>query len=914
MNLFSEHIAINVKRVVAIVLALLVMFQQPVFAQVVTCNGVYISAASGTVINIDTIQNDNGSTLAHAGTLNLYSISNAGTLQGNGTYNISRVFTNTGTFTAGTSLINFNGNSNQAVPGLSYHHLSLSGTGSTKASTGNTTVNGTLTISSDNTYDLATYSLGGSLSAVTGTGTIKTQNTSVTPVPSGKTWTGSFYYNSSSAQTIVYGNYADLDGAGGNRTIDSLGTIGIAGAFTPGAGTYTVTSSTIDFNGSSTQTIPAFSFHHITLSGASTKNVNGTMNITGALTLGANITLALGSNSIRLKSDSTYTARVATVPSSASITYGSGRFIAERYIKGRRKYRLITSPVTSSPNATLTNGEEGLSIWGNWQNQANNTTPNVGTFITGGSAADGYDQQTTNASMFTYNGTTRLFEGFTTANGKNTKYTPLKAGVPYYLFVYGDRTNSAITSTPNKTTFSTTGKILTGDQTYTTGSAIPLSNTVGRYTLLGNPFASPIDWASVSRTNLSDTYWGWDPNLSSTGGYVTVSTSGTTTLIAPFSGSVGLDQYIQSGQGFFVQTTATSPVLTIHEADKVDNFNGIAFRTGSNNIPLIAINLFYDDVTGSSLTDGALAAFDPSFSNQAGQEDASKIIKTSGEVLALSVQPELLSINARKMPLDNDTLFIHSDRLTKPQYRLQIFAKQLDSSTLEPYLEDTYLNTSRLLSLTDTNSVVFSIQTAVPASSSPNRFRIVFRQAGALSGIITSISAVKENRTIKVNWNASTETGVQRYELQKAGGAGSFARLGEVPAIGTSAGQTYQSIDDQPLVGANHYRVKVFMADGSIFYSRTVTEIMDEQQPAMKIFPNPVRNYEIRMKFTDMDRGKYAARLFDLNGQLVMEQVVEYDGGAAIPVIRIREQLKSGMYFFQLTNHRTKLNQTIFIE
>ncbi len=914
MIFFNTYKAMGVKRFAILVIAFLQLQQQELFAQVVTLNGVYISTISSTVINIDTIRTDNTSTLAHAGTLNIASLINAGTVQGNGTYTISNLFTNTGTFTPGSSTVHFNGSSNQNIPAVTFNNLTLSGSTTTKTAVGNMAINTALTVNSNVKLEMASNALSGTLTSVAGTGTIKTQNTSITPIPSGKTWTGPVYYNSSSAQTIVYGNYTDLVATGGNRTIDSLGTVGISGTFTTGAGSYTVTSSTIDFNGSSAQTIPAFSFNNITLSGASTKNVGGSLNIRGAITLAANTTLSLGSNNITLQSDSTYTSRLATVPSTAGITYGSGRFIAQRYIKGRRKYRLITSPVTTSPNATLTGGEEALSIWGNWQNQANNSTPNVGTFITGGNSADGYDQQTPNASMFTYNSTTRLFEGFTTANGKNTKYTPLKAGVPYYMFIYGDRTNSTTTNNPYKTTFSTTGKLLTGDQTYTTGTSIALSNTVGGYTLIGNPFASPIDWSTISRTNIADTYWGWDPNLSSTGGYVTVSTTGTTTLISPFSGSVGLNQYIQSGQGFFVKTTATSPSLTIAETDKVGNFNGIAFRTGSNNIPLMAINLFYDDITGSNLVDGALAAFDPTFANTVGNEDASKIIKSSGEVLALQVQPELLSINARKMPVDEDTLFLHTARLTKTQYRLQIFAKYLDSSALEPYLEDSYLKTSRLLSLTDTNNVLITTNPSIAASLLSNRFRIVFHKSGDINGIISSISAVRVDRTVKVSWEVSTEKDVQKYEIQRAGGTSGFTKLGEMAKATGTATQSYQWIDLNPVLDINRYRIKVVMTDGSYFFSRLATVLMDEQKAEMKIFPNPVQHYEIKMQLTNLEKGKYAARLFDAKGQLVMDQLIDYDGLSRNQVIQIRKQLNKGMYFFQLTNNKTKLNQSIMIE
>lgn len=612
-------------------------FTAQCFSQVVFNNGAFISISSGTVIGVDTINTDNTATLANGGTINAFTINNAGTTQGNGTYNIARNFSNTGTFSCGTSSVNYNGLVAQTITALNYYDLTV-------------TLNGT-------------------------------------------------------------------------RTITAAGSIGIANTFSPAASTtsYTITGSTFNFNGSGAQSIPAFSFNNISLSGGNTKTIGGSINIIGDLTLGANTTLALTSNNITLKSSSTATARLTSVPTTAAITYGSGKFIVERYIQGRRKYRLLTSSVTTSASATLTTGQEALSIWGNWQNQGSSTA-NIGTIITGGTAADGFDQNTTNASLYTYNAATRLLTGYTSANGKNTKYTPLKAGVAYYMFVYGDRTNTVYTNTPNYTTISAAGTLLTGDQTYNSASTIPLSNVAGQYTMLGNPFASPINWATVTKTNLSNTYWGWDPNLSSTGGYVTVNTTGTVTLISPFTGSTGLDQYIQPGQGFFVQTTATSPVLVIKEDDKVGNFNANAFRVTTNSIPLMAINLFYDEAGKKVLADGTLSAFDASFSNKVGKEDATKMTNAS-DVVAIANANNLLSIDARQMPKENDTIFLNLSKLTKSQYTLQIFSQKMNGP--QAYLEDKFLKTSQPLLMNDTSRITFNI-TADAASSEANRFRIVF--------------------------------------------------------------------------------------------------------------------------------------------------------------------------------------------
>ena len=89
-------------RYITIVCGLL-LCQQQLCAQYISLNGAYVSVASGTVMGADTIANDNTTTLANAGTLNSYKIINAGTTQGNGTYNIAGLFTNTGTFSCGTS-------------------------------------------------------------------------------------------------------------------------------------------------------------------------------------------------------------------------------------------------------------------------------------------------------------------------------------------------------------------------------------------------------------------------------------------------------------------------------------------------------------------------------------------------------------------------------------------------------------------------------------------------------------------------------------------------------------------------------------------------------------------------------------------------------------------------------------------
>jgi hypothetical protein len=88
-----------------------------------------------------------------------------------------------------------------------------------------------------------------------------------------------FILSSAGAITIPAFNYGNLNITGGARTFANSGTIGICQTFTPGAGPFTNTGSTIDYNGTGVQTISACNYNNLTISQARAANnvtlVNG---------------------------------------------------------------------------------------------------------------------------------------------------------------------------------------------------------------------------------------------------------------------------------------------------------------------------------------------------------------------------------------------------------------------------------------------------------------------------------------------------------------------------------------------------------------------------------------------------------------------------------------------------------------
>lgn len=78
--------------------------------------------------------------------------------------------------------------------------------------------------------------------------------------------TSTVKYNNADATTVAAMDYYNLDLGEGDRTLATENNIGVAGLLTTDTeSTYSVTGSTVEFNGTSTQMIPAFTFYNLVL-------------------------------------------------------------------------------------------------------------------------------------------------------------------------------------------------------------------------------------------------------------------------------------------------------------------------------------------------------------------------------------------------------------------------------------------------------------------------------------------------------------------------------------------------------------------------------------------------------------------------------------------------------------------------
>lgn len=588
------------------------------------------------------------------------------------------------------------------------------------------------------------------------------------------------------------------------------------------------------------------------------------------------------------------TALVGPVGGSIDYTNG-GSFTVERIIPdtptNKRVYRDI------GPGVYTTS-----SVFQNWQE--NGSSPiGYGIYITGikastagVDAASGLDKTISgNYSMHTY------------ANGAWANVANTKTLIPdpyqgYRVLVRGDRTfNMNVTPEPTTmnraTVIRTNGKLITGTVTFSaTGvsgsfnSTYHLNtNSLNAYTLIANPYACAIDWTTLAKTNLVNTYWYIDPTIGTSGSYVTCDGNITSN---PFS---RVNQYIQPGQAFFVRNNnSINAQLQISESNKVVNVPLTQVFKTSAVTNRLYIGLF-KTVAGNKVNlDGAAALFDTAYANDyVFGEDAGKITNTY-ENMAWYRSATNISIEKRATANTTDTLPIRLWQLTAgTAYSVMADARTFTGS-LQPYIWDKYTNTTKVVTPGDTTSIVFT--PTANTDTYQNRFYIIFSNTSVLPVHNLTVHATAKEQTVNVQWNLTKEEHVASYQVERSADAQTFQVLGTVKAVGATG---YQYTDNTPVAGNNYYRIRVSDKDGSIYYSKVALATFAGQN-SIRIFPNPVTNGKFSLTI-NQPQARYSVRLYNTAGQLVLLHNIEHRQATGMYEITLNSTVAKGLYRISVT-------------
>ena len=617
------------------------------------------------------------------------------------------------------------------------------------------------------------------------------------------------------------------------------------------------------------------------------------MQVYGNLNL-TNSTFHINAQSLVLKSIGngfTNTARVGNL--TGSTVDGATNVNVERYIASPQRAWHLLSAIAVTGSQTIKQA---------WQENGGAIIAGQGTLITSNlyTAVNGFDMTSISSSILIHNQGGFAGPSYN-YNLANTNATVLSSHPGYMLFVRGDRNFTAANSpSTSPTVLRATGTLTQGLQT-----AFISSSGTGR-TLVGNPYASPIDMEPIfsGTTNLAQDMYVWDPSLTGlygVGGFRLVQRIGPNTYqqtpVVLGGGAItdATAQYIHSGQAFFLRTIGTAgttnATVAFTESVKASNVSVVnPITNGINDQQLIVNLLAVNPGNIESLADGIRIRYNDSYVADT-TDDVEKMGNFAENISSLRQNKKLI-VEDRPMINADDTIFLHTTNIAVKNYRFEIGTLNFIQTGVTAFLQDSYLNTSTPIDLSGAiNDIDFSTSSD-PLSLAQDRFRIVFKLVAPLPISFIDIKAYQtagtngQNAAVAVEWKIASELNMKHYEVERSTDGSSFSRSATQLATGNNGlDANYKWTDLNPVTGNNFYRVRAVANSGEIKYSSVVKVNIGKIVRDITVYPNPVTNKLINIRFSDINKGIYQLRLINNIGQVVLSRKLTHMGGSAITVV-----------------------------
>ncbi len=583
---------------------------------------------------------------------------------------------------------------------------------------------------------------------------------------------------------------------------------------------------------------------------------------------------------------------------------------------GWRNYRSIASPVYDNTTTySATNGTYKL---------ANYKTSFI---ITGpGGSGNGFDNSWNfGATIRTYNSATNNYTFVPNLSASQVVAT----GAGFFMFFRGDRTH--ITNATAADPFGTkTNKSLGGglyaipeSVTYTyTGipnqgnvSTNMVTGTSSAYYLIANPYAATLDANALLASTKEGTtsvyfttrkIWVWKP--SSSAQYAIWDATN------PTASPNGANSSVLPGQGFFIQAanpTATYHTLTITESMKSTATNNNTFRNLSVSAvataeepPILRLKLTKD----SKNSDEIGMVFRDSTKAIADADDAVHFEGDNLTLSSLSDDNQYLAIDKRPFTGKKTIVPLYVTGAVDTAYNIQLSYTSALMNKYKITLYDGLLNTNTVI---NGKSYSFNIINA-QSNTYGKRFKLIIEPLPKPAQFTKFTGKVDEIKKVLLSWGSIDESSDVTYQVQKSADKKAFNNIG-LPLLASNnpANINYQSIDNNPGIGLNYYRLTQTDQFNNTIFSDTVTIAFNPglvngiAKNGFILYANPVKDV-LQIVSDKSYTSKVTMDIYDSLGNLKYTQT--YPGiEAQLPIQENVSKLKVGVYIIHLKGNNKEL-------
>jgi len=387
---------------------------------------------------------------------------------------------------------------------------------------------------------------------------------------------------------------------------------------------------------------------------------------------------------------------------------------------------------------------------------------------------------------------------------------------------------------------------------------------------------------------------------------------------------ISINKYLKSRhslKGFLQFIFVVAPLISIAGTPVIlpTKCGAIATRVEMKNLPIqpfysplavtefMRINLFLLQPDSSTiLADGDYAEYNNLYHDSVTLEDATKFTNIL-ENIGLLRYGKTLSVERRPIIKTNDTLFIRLWKTTQRSYQIQLVAGMATNIGLQAFFLDSYLKKSTPLSIDGDTKISFAI-TADPASQAINRFMVVFKPKVYVAPTpappitFTSVTAYPYGAQIRVCWNVKDEKTTTKYEVEKSINGVDFILVSTtLVTVSNVTKGNYCWLDGHTAPGSNYYRIKGINVDGTSKYTDLVKVLVPLTPVSFSVYPNPVKNHSINLKFINQAVGMFEVKLTNINGVVVYKIKIFISSNNMVLQLNIAS-VRIGLYALAVTN------------
>ena len=446
------------------------------------------------------------------------------------------------------------------------------------------------------------------------------------------------------------------------------------------------------------------------------------------------------------------------------------------------------------------------------------------------------------------------------------------------------------------------------------------------WNLVGNPFAAPIDWESISpnTTNIDATVYVWDANSNGgDGGYVTYTEGEADTdarVIAPF-------------QTFFVKANEDDPNLPITSNDKEINVDDPPALQQTVTRPGLTLEL---RATDGSRAETASVRFSPDANSGKDRFDAYQLgsFATEYAQVAFTMEETDALFTHRHLPLPDTQVELNLDLDITAEADYELAAKRLEdipadwNVTLEDKDTGAFYNlregeypTFTSPTTDASNTVADSNQEAADPSTAHHPTPTVASAAETNSGDLPNLrlhvgpeaplpvelsefTASVDQETATLAWETASESNNAGFYVEhRASDADDYSDYTFVEGAGTTdEPQTYQIAIDDLELGVHTFRLRQVDTDGTTTHHDPVEAEVTLAEPYRvdAPYPNPA-HAQATLGFAVQEAQSVTVTLYDVVGRRVQTLYEDTPTPDRLETLQVPvSTLSSGAYFVRV--------------